>query len=45
MNNNQFTYKAQDVNYLGFLEAQLRDLQGIDTLAYELIQNADDAKE
>jgi hypothetical protein len=44
MNDKEFTYKAQDVNYLGFLEAQLRDLQGIDTLAYELIQNADDAK-
>lgn len=41
----EFTYKTQDVNYLGFLEAQLRDLQGIDTLAYELIQNADDAKD
>jgi hypothetical protein len=38
-----FTYKTQDVNYLGFLEAQLRDLQGIHTLAYELIQNADDS--
>jgi hypothetical protein len=41
----EFTYKAQDVNYLGFLEAQLRDMQGVDTLAYELIQNADDAKD
>ncbi len=41
----EFTYKAQDVNYLGFLEAQLRDLQGVDTLAYELIQNADDAQD
>ncbi len=38
-----FTYKPQAVNYLGFLEAQLRDMQGIYTLAYELIQNADDA--
>ncbi|MCP4428035.1 MAG: hypothetical protein GY803_26415 [Chloroflexi bacterium] len=43
MNADDFTYKSQDVNYLGFLEAQLRDLHGIDTLAYELIQNADDA--
>ena len=43
MTNDNFTYKPQDVNYLGFLEAQLRDLQGIATLAYELIQNADDA--
>ena len=40
-----FTYKPQDVHYLGFLEAQLRDMQGIPTLAYELIQNADDAPE
>lgn len=40
-----FTYKAQDVSYLGFLENQLRDLQGIATLAYELIQNADDVKD
>ena len=39
-----FSYKSQDVNYLGFLEAQLRDLHGIDTLAYELIQNADDVQ-
>ncbi|MBK8986645.1 MAG: DUF3684 domain-containing protein [Chloroflexi bacterium] len=39
----EFTYKPQDVHYLGFLEAQLRDMQGIDVLAYELIQNADDA--
>ena len=38
-----FTYKTQAINYLGFLEAQLRDMQGIHTLAYELIQNADDA--
>lgn len=41
----QSVYKAQDVNYLGFLEAQLRDLQGVATLAYELIQNADDVKD
>jgi hypothetical protein len=39
----EFTYKPQDIHYLGFLEAQLRDMQGIDSLAYELIQNADDA--
>jgi hypothetical protein len=45
MGTQEFTYKSQDVNYLGFLEAQLRDFQGIDTLAYELIQNADDAKD
>ncbi|MCA9874303.1 MAG: hypothetical protein KC441_11630, partial [Anaerolineales bacterium] len=39
----EFTYKPQDVHYLGFLEAQLRDMQGLHILAYELIQNADDA--
>jgi hypothetical protein len=42
MADDAFTYKPQDVHYLGFLEAQLRDMQGIDALAYELIQNADD---
>jgi hypothetical protein len=41
----EFSYKSQDVDYLGFLEAQLRDLHGIDSLAYELIQNADDVKD
>ncbi|MFO7680872.1 MAG: hypothetical protein R6X34_12550 [Chloroflexota bacterium] len=44
MNDSEFVYKPQDVNYLGFLEAQLRDMTGIDTLAYELIQNADDVQ-
>ncbi len=44
MTQNDFTYKSQDVNYLGFLEAQLRDLTGIDILTYELIQNADDVQ-
>lgn len=39
-----FTYKGQEISYLGFLETQLRDMQGIATLAYELIQNADDVK-
>jgi hypothetical protein len=43
MSSDEFIYKPQDVNYLGFLEAQLRDLGGIATLAYELIQNGDDA--
>ena len=44
MSDSEFVYKPQDVNYLGFLEAQLRDMTGIDTLAYELIQNADDVQ-
>ncbi|MCL4267628.1 MAG: hypothetical protein KJ069_30930 [Anaerolineae bacterium] len=44
MSDNDFVYKSQDVNYLGFLEAQLRDMAGVDTLAYELIQNADDVQ-
>jgi hypothetical protein len=44
MNDDNFVYKPQDVNYLGFLEAQLRDMSGMDTLAYELIQNADDVQ-
>lgn len=42
---NDFTYRPQDVDYLGFLEAQLRDMQGIQTLAAELIQNADDVQD
>ena len=29
MTSEGFTYKLQDINYLGFLETQLRDLQGI----------------
>lgn len=33
----------QQVSLCGFLANALRDLQGTDTLAYELIQNADDA--
>ncbi|HUM68908.1 MAG TPA: ATP-binding protein, partial [Chloroflexota bacterium] len=44
MSESEFVYKPQDVNYLGFLEAQLRDMTGVDTLAYELIQNADDVQ-
>lgn len=39
------TYRTQDIDYLGFLETKLRDLRGIPTLAYELIQNADDVKD
>ena len=38
-------YLSQGVNYLGFLSQQLGDLRGITTLAHELIQNADDAKD
>ena len=38
-------YLSQGVNYLGFLSEQLGDLRGITTLAHELIQNADDAKD
>jgi hypothetical protein len=36
-------YLSQGVDYLGFLNAKLRDLEGWATLAYELVQNADDA--
>ncbi len=36
-------YLPQGVDYLGFLDAKLRDLRGWSTLANELIQNADDA--
>ena len=36
-------YLSQGVDYLGFLNAKLRDLEGWATLANELIQNADDA--
>ena len=45
MASDSVVYKSQNVNYLGFLEAQLRDLTGIATLAYELIQNADDVQD
>lgn len=37
-------YLSQGVDYLGFLNGELRGLQGIATLANELIQNADDAE-
>jgi hypothetical protein len=36
-------FLSQGVDYLGFLNAKLRDLEGWSTLANELIQNADDA--
>ncbi len=35
----------QSVSYLGFLSSQLGALRGKNTLAHELIQNADDAKD
>lgn len=38
------TFLSQGIDYLGFLDAKLRDLQGYATLAHELIQNADDAQ-
>ncbi|MCI0393855.1 MAG: hypothetical protein L0322_02805, partial [Chloroflexi bacterium] len=38
-------FLSQSVNYLGFLEARLRDVQGVATLVYELAQNADDVKD
>ena len=43
--NQQPTYRSQGVNYLGFLAQQLGDLAGKTTLAHEIIQNADDAKD
>jgi hypothetical protein len=36
-------YLPQDIDYLGFLGSKVADLQGMDTLVYELVQNADDA--
>ena len=38
-------YLSQKVSLLGTLESNLRELQGYDTLAYELIQNADDVRD
>ena len=37
--------KSVGVDFLGFLRGQLQGLQGISTLCYELIQNADDVKD
>ena len=45
MTSQQPTYLSQGVNHLGFLSKQLGDLAGMTTLAHELIQNADDAKD
>lgn len=39
-----FKTLKRGINYLGALGAKLRDLQGFATLAFELIQNADDAR-
>jgi hypothetical protein len=38
-------YLDQGVDYLGFLNAKLRDLRGWNTLVNELVQNADDAED
>src|SRR5690242_12581607 len=37
--------RSQSIDFLGFLRSQLSGLQGIPTLCYELIQNADDVKD
>lgn len=39
------TTRRQTIDFLGFLRSQLSGLQGIPTLCYELIQNADDVKD
>lgn len=41
----EITTKSLSVDFLGFLRSKLQDLQGIPTLCYELIQNADDVKD
>ena len=45
MTNQKPKFRFQGINYLGLLSKQLGDLRGITTLAHELIQNADDAKD
>ena len=45
MTSEEPTYLPQGISYLGFLAQQLGDLRGKTTLAHELIQNADDAKD
>jgi len=39
----ELEHLSRGIDYLGNLGAKLRDLRGLSTLAYELIQNADDA--
>lgn len=36
-------YDSQDLDYLDFLNTKLKDFRGFKTMAFELIQNADDA--
>ena len=45
MNNQpaELIHLSRGMDYLGNLGAKLRDLRGLSTLTYELIQNADDA--
>ncbi|MDP3064670.1 MAG: hypothetical protein Q8O40_15925, partial [Chloroflexota bacterium] len=38
-------HESHSIDYFGNLSQLLRDLRGITTLAHELIQNADDAKD
>ena len=38
-------YRRQGIDYLGLMSKELGDLRGVLTLAHELIQNADDAKD
>lgn len=44
MRDQEPSYLPMGVNFLGFLAQELGDLSGAGTLAHELIQNADDAK-
>jgi len=37
------SFLSQGVDYLGFLDAELRNLRGYTSLAHEFLQNADDA--
>lgn len=44
MNNSSPEYLSQDIDLLDFLRTELVNLSGFSTLAYELIQNAEDSK-